>query len=205
MIAPVTNTPMSLDEARMWARIGVLAALAVVIGWVETFIPLPLPIAGVKLGLANIVVLVALVMMGPRPAALVALVKVLATGILFGNPLMMLFSAAGTLLAYLAMVVLVRIPGLHIAVVSVVAAMLHNVGQLAVAQVVLGTPLVWYSAPFMLLTACVTGALCGFAAKWTLDVLDDTLPNTPDSTRSFDDAGSMPNTRQALEDTNAVS
>ena len=165
------RAPMSTQDARRWARIGVLAALAVVIGWVETFIPLPLPIAGVKLGLANIVVLVTLQLIDVRAAALVALVKVLAAGFLFGNPLMMLFSAMGTLLAFAVMVVLLRVPGLHVAVVSAAAAMAHNMGQLAVAQLVLGTPLVWYSAPFMLLAACLTGSLCGFAAAWTLDAL----------------------------------
>lgn len=166
------HAPMDISEAQKWARVGVMAALAVVIGWAETFLPLPVPIAGVKLGLANIVVLAAFLLMDARSAALVALIKVLATGFLFGNPLMMLFSATGTLLAYAVMALLLRVSGLHVVVVSIVAAMSHNIGQLAVAQMVLGTSLVWYSAPPLLLAACVTGMLCGMAAQWVIEALE---------------------------------
>ena len=77
--------PLSLDEARSWARVGVLAALALVLSYVETFIPLPLPVPGIKLGLANIVVLMALETMDVKSAALIALIKVIAAGFLFGH------------------------------------------------------------------------------------------------------------------------
>lgn len=162
----------SLDEARRWACVGVLAALALVFGYIETFVPLPVPVPGVKLGLANIVVLAALVLLDVRSAAVVALVKVLAAGFLFGNPFMMLYSAGGTALAFAAMVALTRIRGLSLVLVAVVGAVLHNVGQLVVASVVLGTPLVWVTAPFLAIAACVTGALSGMATRYTLTCLE---------------------------------
>lgn len=162
----------SPDEARRWARIGVLAALALVFGYVETFIPLPVPVPGVKLGLANIVVLVALALLDAKSAAIVALVKVLAAGFLFGNPLMMLYSAGGTALAFGVMAALMQVRGLSLVLVAVVGAVFHNVGQLAVASVVLGTPLVWATAPVLVVAACATGALSGAATRYTLTCLE---------------------------------
>lgn len=171
MSRPGKETVLSLDEARRWARVGVLAALALVLGYVETFIPLPVPVPGIKLGLGNIAVLVALVMLDWRSAAAVAAIKVLAAGFLFGNPLMMAYSAAGTALAFCAMALLVRIPGLSVVLVAVMGAILHNVGQLAVASLVLGTGLVWATAPVLVIAACVTGALTGAAVRYTLVTL----------------------------------
>ena len=162
---------MARVQAQRWARVGVLAALAMVLGYIEVFIPLPVPVPGIKLGLANIVVLVALTMLDVRSAALVATIKVLATGLLFGNPLMMLYSAGGTVLAFVAMALLSRLPGLHVVLTSIVGAVLHNVGQLGVASLVLGTPLVWATLPILVIAAVVTGMLSGMAAHYTLACL----------------------------------
>ena len=163
---------LSLDEARRWARVGVLAALALVLGYVETLIPLPVPVPGIKLGLGNIAVLVALALLDVRSAAGVAAIKVLAAGFLFGNPLMMAYSAAGTVLAYLVMALLMRIPGISVVLVAIAGAIFHNLGQLAVAALVLGTNLVWASAPVLAVAACATGALTGVAVRYTLSVLE---------------------------------
>ena len=92
---------LSPAERLRWTRVGALAAFALVLSYVETFVPIPIP--GVKLGLANIVVLVALVRFDARSALAVAAIKVLAAGLLFGSPIMMAYSAAGTLLAFLGM------------------------------------------------------------------------------------------------------
>lgn len=164
-----TRRTLSLDETRCWARVGVLSALALVLSYVETFIPLPVPVPGIKLGLANVVVLIALELLDFKSACAIAAIKVLAAGFLFGNPLMMAYSALGTLLATLGMAPLARVPGLHVALVAVVGAVLHNVGQLAVASLMLGTPLVWASFPVLVVAAVVTGALTGAFARYLLD------------------------------------
>jgi len=161
----------TVEEARQWARVGVLASLALVLSYVETFIPLPVPVPGIKLGLANIIVLVALEVLDVKSAALVALVKVLAAGFLFGSPLMMAYSGMGTLLAFAAMALLSRIPGLHVMFVAMVGAVLHNMGQLVVAMLVLGTAAVWVTAPVLVVAACITGALSGVATAYTLACL----------------------------------
>lgn len=164
---------MTLDEARFWARVGVLAALALVLSYIETFIPLPVPVPGIKLGLANIAVLVALALQDVKSGAFVAVIKVLAAGILFGNPLMMLYSAGGTVLAFASMAALSRIRGLSVVLVAIVGAVLHNIGQLGVASAILGTPLVWATAPLLVIAACITGALSGVATRYTLSCLKE--------------------------------
>ena len=133
------------EDATSWARAGMLAALAIVLGYLETFIPIPIP--GVKLGLANIAILIALAQGDQRGAVAVGTIKVLASGLLFGNPLTMAYSAAGTALSLLVMLPLSHLETLHLAMLSVAGAVAHETGQLLVAQLVLGTPLVWYSAP----------------------------------------------------------
>ena len=169
---PHGNHVLSREEARFWARVGVLAALALVLGYIETFIPLPVPVPGIKLGLGNIAVLAALELLDVRAGACVAAVKVLAAGFLFGNPLMMLYSAGGTALAFTAMAALSRIPGLSVVLVAIVGAILHNIGQLVVAMLILGTSLVWWSAPVLVVAACATGAATGVAAQYAISCLE---------------------------------
>ena len=163
------HSVLSFDEARYWASVGVMAAFALVMSYVETFIPVPVPIPGVKLGLANAVILAALLCMDFKSAFCVALAKVLVAGFLFGSPVMIAYSAVGTVLATLAMGAVAKIPGVHPIPVAMVGAVCHNVGQLLVASVLLGTGLVWFSAPILFCAACATGALTGALAKGLAD------------------------------------
>ena len=166
------HSPASLSptEAMRWKRIGALSALAMLLGYLESFVPIPIP--GVKLGLANIAVLVALAGRDVSGAFFVGLVKVLATGLLFGNPVTLTYSATGTLLAFALMAPLSLLPTMRLWMASVVGALAHEAGQLVVAQLLLGTPLVWYSAPVLAVAGCLTGLLCGIAAERAAALLD---------------------------------
>ena len=146
-----------------------MAAFALVMSYVETFIPVPVPIPGVKLGLANAVILAALLCMDFKSAFCVALAKVLVAGFLFGSPVMIAYSAVGTVFATLAMGAIAKIPGVHPIPVAMVGAVCHNIGQLLVASALLGTGLVWFSAPILFCAACATGALTGVLAKGLAD------------------------------------
>ena len=165
------KTNLSPAETLRWTRIGTLAALAMLLGYLEAFLPIPIP--GVKLGLANIAVLTALAERDVWGALSISLIKVLALGLLFGSPLTLAYSAAGTLLAFCGMAPLSLLPTMHLVMVSVVGALLHEVGQLFVAQAILGTTAVWYMAPVLLVAGCVTGAVCGVLAS----KLDGSLAN----------------------------
>ncbi|MBP3893869.1 MAG: Gx transporter family protein [Atopobiaceae bacterium] len=175
---------LSPSEALRWTRIGALAALAMLLGYLESFMPIPIP--GVKLGLANIAVLAALAAGDVSGAFFVGVVKVVATSLLFGNPVTFVYSAVGTLLAFCLMAPLSQLKTMRIEMVSVVGALAHETGQLLVAQALLGTPLVWYSAPIMAIAGCVTGLLCGIGAEHLARLLsaDDMQVASTDATDS---------------------
>ncbi|MDR0514401.1 MAG: Gx transporter family protein [Coriobacteriaceae bacterium] len=156
------------------ATTGLLVALALVLGWVEAFIPLPVSIPGVKLGLANIAVLFALWRYGIGRAALVMAAKVVAAALLFGGFFALAYSACGSLLAFMGMVLLWRFKETFpLLPVSVVAAVLHNIGQIALASAVISSPLVWLNAPVLVIAACVTGAVTGSVATAVMRALPD--------------------------------
>lgn len=167
------SSVLSLDEARYWASVGVMAAFALVMSYVETFIPMLVPIPGVKLGLANAVILAALLCMDFKSAFCVAIAKVLVAGFLFGSPVMIAYSAVGTAFATLAMGAVAKVPGAHPVPVAMVGAVCHNVGQLLVASALLGTGLVWFSAPILFCAACAAGALTGALAKGLADAFQE--------------------------------
>lgn len=150
------------------ARISLLSALALVLSYIETMIPLPVALPGVKLGLANVAVVVALLGLDIRAAAAVAVVKVMASGFLFGSPMMLMYSLGGTALAFAGSAAASRIPGLGAVATCMVAAILHNAGQITVAALLLGTPSVLLSLPPLALAACATGFVTGAVAAGVL-------------------------------------
>lgn len=155
------------------ARISLLSALALVLSYIETMIPLPVALPGVKLGLANVAVVVALLGLDIRAAAAVAVVKVMASGFLFGSPMMLMYSLGGTALAFAGSAAASRIPGLGAVATCMVAAILHNAGQIAVAALLLGTPSVLLSLPPLALAACATGFVTGAVAAGVLAAQPD--------------------------------
>lgn len=161
---------MSIATRRI-AYLALLTALTVVLGYLEAMIPLPVTIPGVKLGLANITVLIALYLMGPRYAFALTLMKVAVTSLLVGSPSMILFSAAGSILAFAGMWVLWRTDKVNVLVISVAAAILHNIGQLTVAIWVMNTLAILINLPIMIIAACITGTVTGMVARTVIEVL----------------------------------
>lgn len=159
------------DRIRNISMLAALAALALVFGYLEALIPLPVSIPGVKLGLANVVVLVSLYALGPKASCVVMLLKVMLLAFIVGSPSMLVFSLAGSVLAWLGMLALYRVSFINIVAVSVVAAVLHNVGQLVAAYFVLQSAAVFLNLPFMLVAGCITGVLTGMLATAVLRAL----------------------------------
>ena len=150
------------------ATYGVLASLALVFGWVETFVPAPVPVPGVKLGRGNFVVLYCLEALGARAAVVVMLVKVMASALLFGNPTVFAYSLAGGVVSLAAMVVALRTRAFSVVGVSVVGGVFHMAGQLAVVAVVL-TPQVGLAyLPVLLVRGIVTGVVVGLSCRAVL-------------------------------------
>lgn len=148
---------------RKTALYGLLVALAFIVSYLESLIPLPIGVPGIKLGLANGVVLVALYRMHWWDALAVSVLRILLAGLTFGNPVSMLYSLCGGLFSLGVMALCRRSGRFSITGVSMAGGVSHNVGQLAAAAVLLGTrQVLWYAAvllPVGLLTGGVIGAL----------------------------------------------
>lgn len=158
-----------VERVKRLSRIALLSAVALVLSFVETMIPLPIAFPGFKLGLANVAVLVALYATDARSAACVAAVKVAAAGFLFGSPTMLVYSASGTLLAFLGMWIFSRVNWLDVVPVSMIASLLHVAGQLCAAAAFLASPAVLINALPLGVAACVTGFLTGMVARGVLN------------------------------------
>ena len=122
-------------NTRRIALSGLLTALMLVFGFIERLIPIAGAPPGVKLGLANSVLLYAVYMMGAKESFVLMLLKVLLTGFLFGNPQSMVYSFSGSLLSLCAMLLMHRVRGVSPVGVSVVGACFFNVGQVIAAAV----------------------------------------------------------------------
>ena len=153
-------------------------AMALGIFMLEARLPAPVPIPGVKLGLANIMTLTAMALLGRKEAGLVLLMRVVLGSLFAGSPSAILYSAAGGVLAYLCMCLLIGlIPEKRLWVVSALAAVCHNLGQLIVCVLVVKTPgIFWTYGPVLLFSGIVTGVFTGLAAMYLLGALRKIRP-----------------------------
>ncbi len=167
---------MALQQLTMWsfkmkvqkiALIAILTTATVVIGIVESFIP-SIGIPGIKLGLANIMILVTLYELGIVEAVFVDFVRVILVSLIRGSFLSMGFvmSLTGAVMSLGIMILFyLLIKKFSIIGVSVVGAIFHVVGQILIAMIYLGTTYVLYYLPFIGLSAVITGVLVGIAAQ----------------------------------------
>ena len=145
------------------AMLGLLTALALIFGYLERLVPVSIP--GIKLGLGNTVLLYSLYLIDEKHTWLLMLVKVLLTGLLFGTGVSMLYSLAGGALSLAAMCLAKKSNGLDISFVSVLGALMHNIGQLTVAALVVTTRAALYYLPILMLTGIGCGLLTGVVGR----------------------------------------
>ena len=150
------------------AYFGVFTALALIFSYVETLIPVNLGIPGVKLGLANLISVVALYKMRLSEAYLLAVVRVLLAGFIFGNYFSIIYSLAGGLLSLTVMALLKKWGGFSLQGISIAGGVFHNIGQLIVAAVVVETFSVTYYFPVLLVAGLLTGLVIGIVAEMML-------------------------------------
>ncbi len=147
------------------ATYGLLAAVALIFGYVEALFPLPLPVPGIKLGLGNIVVLFTLAGFGWRAGLAITLVKVVVSALLFGNPMVLMYSAGGAALSFAAMWVALHWSRLSIVGVSMVGGVFHMVGQLAVVAFTFSPYVALVYLPVLMISGLVTGLLTGYVCR----------------------------------------
>ena len=147
--------------------LALLTAVSLCVWVIEAQIPAPLPVPGVKLGLANVVTLTAMSLLGRREAGVVLLLRVVLGSLFAGSFSAILFSLAGGVLAWAAMALTIALfSEKQLWVVSVFGALAHNLGQLLAALAVTKTPgILWY-APALLAAGVVTGVFTGLAAQY---------------------------------------
>lgn len=153
-------------RARKIAVMALLTAIALTIFVLEAQIPLPAPIPGLKLGLSSIVTLVALFALGRKEALAIVLVRIFLGNLFTGQGMALLYSLGGGLLSFLAMALLSRaLKPRQIWVCGVVGGMVHNLGQTAVAVLLLKNPALLYYLPVLLLCGMLTGLFTGLCAQ----------------------------------------
>ena len=148
---------------------GLLTSLMLVFGLIERQFPLPVPVPGIKLGLANSVLLYSLYMLGIRQSILLMLLKALLSWLIYMNMSAMLYSLTGGVLSLLAMILIMRVKGVSIIGVSAIGAVFFNVGQILMAVAILHTPqLIVTYLPILMLSGVLTGVLTGIIARMVM-------------------------------------
>ena len=156
------------------ALFGMLVALAFIFSYIEHLIPLPLP-TGVKLGAANIVILIALYFIGVKAAIAISFIRILLSGFAFGISTIP-YSLAGGMLSLLIMTWMKKSGKFGISGVSVTGSVFHNIGQTIVAMALLGTNMIYYF-PLLFLSGIVSGILIGCISAIVLKKLQQHIRN----------------------------
>ena len=156
---------MKKNKATRVAYTGMLVALAFVLSYVEALIPINLGIPGVKMGLANLVVMVALYTLGAGQAFVLSMVRIVLVGFTFGSLASMMYSLAGGLLSFVVLVIVKRLDLFSQKGVSILGGVFHNIGQILMAMVVVENGKLIYYLPVLLISGTVAGIAIGVAAS----------------------------------------
>ncbi|MBQ9780111.1 MAG: Gx transporter family protein [Clostridia bacterium] len=151
------------------ALLGVCTAIAMVLAYVEVQLPpLYAAVPGIKLGLPNIAIIFVLYRMGLPEAAAVSFVRILAVSLLFGNPMTFAYSVAGGLLSLAVMTLLKKLDFLSTVGVSVAGGVMHNVGQILMAMLLLGTAELGYYLIVLAVTGTISGIFIGLCGSFAI-------------------------------------
>lgn len=150
------------------AFMGLLLAFALILSYVETLIPFHIGIPGIKLGLANLAVILCLYLFDWKEALLLTTLKAVISGLLFGNLFMIVYSLAGAWLSCLTMIAMKKSKWFHLPAVSALGGVMHNMGQLLVAAFVIRTYGIFYYVPVLMAAGLAVGLITGSAAALVL-------------------------------------
>ena len=162
-----------MNKTKRLALYGILAALALVLSYMEAMIPTFFAVPGMKLGLTNLVVLVALYRMGTKPAIVINFARILLTSILFGTVVSLWYSLAGGLLSGIVMILLKNTGKFQPLTVSVAGGVMQNVGQILVAMVVMQTNAIAWYLLVLWISGIAAGTIIGVLGSWMLSRLPE--------------------------------
>ncbi len=170
-------TPPPDKGARRLTRLALLTAIALTIFMAEAQIPVAIPIPGVKLGLANIVTVYAVFVLGPGDALMVLLARVLLGSMFSGQMMTLFYSLGGGLLCWAVLALLRRLfTREQLWLCSPVSAIAHNLGQLLVAAALMRTWAVLAYLPYLVLAGAASGLFTGLCAQFLIGRLDKISP-----------------------------
>lgn len=152
---------MKNKTAKWVALYGMLISLAFIFSYIEAVIPIPIPVPGVKLGLANLVSIVGLYTVGIKGTIAVSLVRIVLVGFTFGNLSSMIYSLAGGTVSLIFMILLKKTGKFSQVGVSIMGGIGHNIGQLTAAALITETAGVFYYLPFLMVAGVIAGAVIG--------------------------------------------
>ncbi len=152
------------SSAKIVARIGLLASLALIFSYVEAIIPYNPGIPGIKLGIANVVTVIALYKYSWKDAAAVSIIRIIIAGLLFNGAFGMLYSLAGAVISLIGMILLKKTNLFSVIGVSMAAGVLHNLGQLLIAAALIEDLRIFFYFPVLLFSGIAAGILVGIVA-----------------------------------------
>jgi heptaprenyl diphosphate synthase len=144
--------------------LGLTIALAMIMSYIEALVPLSFAVPGIKMGLANIVIIFVLYKIGTKEAILVSLIRVILVSLLFSNVMAMAYSIAGAVLSLSVMWVLKKTDKFSFVGVSIAGGIMHNVGQIIMAVILLGTEQIALYLPVLIITGTATGVVIGIVS-----------------------------------------
>lgn len=156
-------------DLKRWIVISMLMAMACVLSYLESFIPVFIP--GVKLGLANVIILIMLYEFKFYEAGIVDLLRIIVVALIRGTIASPTFfmSLAGGILSYIVMLIFSRIKIFSPIGVSVLGSISHCLGQIIVVVIIINLDAVLYYLPFIVVLSIITGILSGFIARTYLN------------------------------------
>ena len=147
------------------AYMGIFLALALICSYIETLFPFHIGIPGVKLGLTNIVIVWALYLLGTKEALAISVMRIVLSGMMFGNAFSIAYSLAGGLLSFIVMVLLKKTGRFKCISVSIAGGIFHNIGQLLVAAAIVQNLSVFYYIPVLFISGTITGLVIGVISQ----------------------------------------
>ena len=152
------------NNTKKMTQLALAISLAMILSFIESRIPAFVAVPGVKVGLANIAVIFMLYKFGVKEAITVSVIRVILVALLFGSVVSLFYSISGALLSFAVMLTLKKLTPLKEVTVSVAGGVMHNVGQIIAASIMLETNVVAYYLPFLILSGTIAGIVVGLAA-----------------------------------------
>lgn len=143
------------------ALIAIFITLSLILSYVDNLIPINIVVPGIKIGLANLIIIYSLYMLGIKEAIFISIIRVVISSILFGSILTFVYSLTGAIVSLLIMVILKSFTSLTVITISIIGGVMHNMTQIIVAIILMNTKEIVYYLPILILTGVISGMMIG--------------------------------------------